>query len=422
MLYYKYNTLELINVNFCFDYPKFEKNVIFCDKEYEGSLNGYYNIIKDNNNFKMYYRAGDHNVWYTENNIKRNYASELLKKHQYLCVAESTDGLNFYKPNLELYEYKGNKKNNILFKNYFCHNFCVNYFETNNKYVGITGSKFDVNGLFLFESTDGYNWENKNKIISEDKLIPKWSHSNHFDSLNYIMYIPKTNKYHLYIRHNDANYPNRKVQVSISNDLNNFGKCELVNINNNDKEIYATGFELYPNNSNYYIGLITLHDQLTFNKYCSLVISIDSLNWELIIDNIFKDIQINHFLVKGFLYLDKFYLYCLENFDYENNKIKCYSFKKDRIGYLFSEEIGSFQTKILILKNTDIYINYETELEGYIKIELYDSNNNLILDSNNMSGNYEFSKIIWNKNIQLNKGNFYLKFTLNKSKIFSFYY
>lgn len=418
LLYHKFNTCNHVNIDFNFKYPKFEKFAIENFKKYEGPGNAYFNIVRKDDKIKMYYRSVDHPVW-MDKNKKNSYDGSILRNYQYLCIAESSDGLNFEKPDLNLCEYEGNKKNNILFKNYFCHNFCVIYDNKINKYLGITGSQFDIGGLFLFKSDNGYNWDNGKIILSEDKLISGYAHANHFDTLNYLLYNPKTNKYYLYTRHNHPTY--RKVQMSISDDLINFSNCELVNFNIED-HVYATGFELYPTSSNYFIGLISTHCQTTYYKKVSLCISIDGINWEIIIKDLFQDLKISHFLVKGIICTDKFYLYTSEFNDFDNNKVLCYSFEKDRIGYLTSDSTGYFNSKIIELENSNIYINYETESDGYIIVELFDLNNNLILSSENMIGNYELNQIVWKENKNIIKDKYYLKFTIYKAKIYSFYY
>ena len=64
--------------------PIFEKIVFKSDKPWEGEVNGYYTIIHNNNEYIMYYRA----------------SNKIHKSFESVCIASSSDGLNFNKNNL----------------------------------------------------------------------------------------------------------------------------------------------------------------------------------------------------------------------------------------------------------------------------------------------------------------------------------
>ena len=418
LIYYKYNTTMHNNVSFNSYSPKFEKVVISSDKHYEGELNGFYNIICSNNDaYKMYYRSGNHPVWIDYKNIKC-YGSEVLRNHQILCVAETNDGVNFVKPLIN------NDTNIINMDKYFCHNFSTFYNRNEKTYIAISGVQYDTGGVYMFKSNNGYNWNIiKERILDETKILKPFGHNNHFDSLNTIVYNQSTNNYHIYARHNDPNNY-RKVQVSYSNDLINFSKFNQVNIDY-DGQIYSNGFQTYPNNNCYFIGLTTTHDQSNFKKKCILLISIDGVNWSLLLDNVFNELETIHFGINGIISTnEKIYLYCLDNADFKNNNVKCFSYDVDRIGCLYSNETGTFNSNLINLSSKIICLNYITNGDGHIKIELYDSTNTLIATSHKLFGDYKNKEILWEcLNFELtNKLRYYLKFTLNNASIFSYSY
>lgn len=413
LLYYKYNTCELNNLNFIYKDCKHEKDVLFYDKEYDGCLNAYYRIMKLGDKYKMYYRAG--------NSDDLNMSHENAREYQLLCIGESDDGVNFIKSSLNLYNYNNNNSNNIIMKNNFCHNFFP-YFDPNTKsLIAITGTKFDVDGIWLFNSIDSYNWEQKHKLLDTEHLIPDYTHPNHFDSFNIILFNNKDNLYYIYLRNNNKQY--RKVQYTTSTDLKNFSKCQEVFVSNFNNDIYASGITLYPN-TNYLIGLSTTNNQSNFYKYGILIISEDGINFEMIKDNIFN-LDYSNFCVYDIVKSNdenKFYLYCHNVNNLKDGYVSCYSYEINRIGCLYTDNLGSFNTKNINLINTNIYINFNTNLNGYIKVELYNCENNLIDYSNIITGNYYNYKIDWINKIEIVKNKYYLKYIILNSEIYSYSY
>ncbi|MFP3984386.1 MAG: hypothetical protein ACLFV2_11960, partial [Desulfurivibrionaceae bacterium] len=77
--------------------PQPREVVLKHDKSWEGPLSLYHTLIKDGGRYLLFYRG------WPESESGAVY-----------CVAESTDGVNFERPNLGMNEYKGSKNNNIL--------------------------------------------------------------------------------------------------------------------------------------------------------------------------------------------------------------------------------------------------------------------------------------------------------------------
>ena len=94
------------SVLFKFTKPELIKTVLINDKPYEGECNGYYTIIKDNDNiYKMYYRA---------NKCPIICSHESSAPYNLLCIALSLDGIDFAKPELNFVTDNSNKTNIIL--------------------------------------------------------------------------------------------------------------------------------------------------------------------------------------------------------------------------------------------------------------------------------------------------------------------
>ena len=114
------------NINFEINIPIFKKTVLKNNKPYEGSGNAYYKIIKNNNNYKLFYRGINKEIW--NNNIKID--THKITNSEQLCLAESNDGLNFNKKICLSQQIK----NKFMKTNNFCHNFFP-FFDEKKIYI-----------------------------------------------------------------------------------------------------------------------------------------------------------------------------------------------------------------------------------------------------------------------------------------------
>merc|ERR1712196_654280 len=99
---------------------------------------------------------------------------------------------------------------NIIKKDTFCHNFFPNYI--NEKYIGLSGTKLNNDGLYLFESLNGLKWDLKKKILDDDNILKYYKHKNHFDTHNSLNYNNLDKFYYIHTRHNNFD-DKRKVQL-----------------------------------------------------------------------------------------------------------------------------------------------------------------------------------------------------------------
>lgn len=155
---------------------------IFFDDEYcgaDGKANG--------GVYRLYYLG-----WKTRHSVKQT-----EKRHPIcVCYAESTDGINFTKPSLGLYELEGSYDNNIVLDNSIIEeidNFFVfrddsPHCPEDERYKGIA-AKLGV-GLYCCPSPDGIHFKLGEKITDKGTL----------DSLNIIFYDKEERIYRGYIR------------------------------------------------------------------------------------------------------------------------------------------------------------------------------------------------------------------------------
>ena len=145
------------------------------DQPWEGPGSGYCTIIKDQDAYRLYFRGWrdttDHEVAVT-------------------CVAESDDACTFHRPELELYEVDGARKNNVILAGEMTtHNFAPMLdnrpgVPDDQRYKAM-GRNFpkrfseergQVCGLIPFASPDGIHW----RRLSEEAVITEGA----FDSQN----------------------------------------------------------------------------------------------------------------------------------------------------------------------------------------------------------------------------------------------
>lgn len=171
--------------------PRDEGVALKFDQPWEGPHAGYVTILRDGDRFRMYYRG----------------ISKLGpdgSDHERTCVAESTDGLTWTKPELSLFPFEDQKTTNIVLANAapVTHNFSPLIdarpgvpAEQRYKAVGGTGKE-----LFAFVSADGLKWTKlRNEPILGPKNIP-FPFTHLFDSQNLVFWSEHEKSYVCYFR------------------------------------------------------------------------------------------------------------------------------------------------------------------------------------------------------------------------------
>lgn len=414
------------NILFTVLKPKFEKVVLTQTEYHEGLSNAYYTIIKVNDKFLMYYRGLDHDTYMNKSKTSY-YSTEYLQPYEHLCLAESDDGLNFVKNNFNKVMYKKRNDNNILMHNNFCHNFFPYYDKKQNKFIGISGTGFYNNGIYLFESINGIDWIQQNRIVSSNDILSNWCHNNHFDSHNNIIYNKTDDNYYLFVRHNNRNY--RSVQIFRTQNLKNVSspkEIEVENFNMNN-QIYSPCVFEYPN-SRYILSMPSTGSD-KYKNCDSLLVSSNFEKWKAITNQLFEgNFTKDRMCVNGLVISNdnlKMYLYVNENCFEENHNISCYSFEINRIQQIKCVDNG-FISIICNLKNSNLILNYETfDDNGYICVEIFDNmTNELLLQSYKMLGNVYEKNVVWEyiKNDLKLDGEYKIRFNMNNCNLYSMKY
>ncbi|MBP87948.1 MAG: hypothetical protein CMJ64_14695 [Planctomycetaceae bacterium] len=158
------------------------------DEPWEGTSCGYHTVFQDGDLYRMYYRGSQLTV--KDGKLFANVHPE------FYCYAESRDGIHWDKPDLELFEYEGSKKNNIIWHGVGTHNFsplrdtrpdCPDA----ERYKALGGTRRE-GGLFAFVSADGIHW----KLFRDKPVISNGA----FDSQNLAFWDEVVGKYRAYWR------------------------------------------------------------------------------------------------------------------------------------------------------------------------------------------------------------------------------
>ena len=150
--------------------PQPEEVVLVADAPWEGNISGYFNVFRDGELYRMYYR-GAHAPTPTTRG-----------KYSVACYAESRDGIHWIKPEVGLFEAEGSKANNIIWNGDWRISSFVAFKDSNPDCAQDARYKaFARHGpirevLYALKSADGIHWN----LMSPDPVITKGA----FDSQN----------------------------------------------------------------------------------------------------------------------------------------------------------------------------------------------------------------------------------------------
>lgn len=164
-------------------HPQLREIALVHDAPWEGNVCCYHTVLRDDTNYKMYYRGS---AWKLPG----------YRDHQVVCYAESDDGIVWRKPTLGLHEYDGSKENNIIMKDDgadAAHNFSPFYdrnpaCKPDEKYKAVAGGR----GMYGFASSDGIRW----RKVSDKPLVTNGD----FDSQNIVFWDVANDCYVAYYR------------------------------------------------------------------------------------------------------------------------------------------------------------------------------------------------------------------------------
>ncbi len=196
--------------------PVPQEVVLETDAPWEGNASGYVTVLQDDDGYRMYYRG-----WH----FTHDTGSLEYPHAEVVCVAESSDGVHWSKPDLGLVEFDGSRKNNIIVDARDDGSPAINFvpFKDPNpeaaaaeKYKALANNR-GYKGLFPLSSPDGIHWTpmRAEPVITEG----------YFDSQNLAFWDAERGEYRDY--HRDFRH-GRDIMTCVSPDFLNWSEPVFV--------------------------------------------------------------------------------------------------------------------------------------------------------------------------------------------------
>ena len=236
--------------------PTRKGTILKCDKAWEGMDCNYAKIFFDGEKYCFYYRGAG-----------RADGTGSPRTHGVWCVAYSNDGKSFTRPELDIFEFGGSKKNNIIMQIPGCciDNFSITLDENpacppDERYKAFTGEWTEsVKRLHYYTSADGVHFHEVAPLAA----------AGCFDSLNVCFWDERKGCYALYLRGlHDADPEHkipyeseghvRDVRLSYSTDMEEWTEPVRLDFGEDREEIqlYTNGMMTYPE-TDIYIAIPT---------------------------------------------------------------------------------------------------------------------------------------------------------------------
>lgn len=246
--------------------PTLKEVAMVYDKPWEGSGTGWEVVFKDGDIYRMYYTA------YL---LTNNDGTKLGGQDLSICYAESKDGIKWVRPELGLFEFKGSKRNNIIWTKKDLDNF-VPFKDPNpnckpdEKYkattLGKLPNKKDV--LYALKSPDGIHWS----YLSEKPIMTQ----GRFDTQNVVFWDSTRNQYWCYMRDfhdengvsaTDLATATRDIVVSTSTDFYNWSVPQRIKFGDApDIPLYTNQVVQYYRAPHVFLGFPTQYIDRKFSK------------------------------------------------------------------------------------------------------------------------------------------------------------
>jgi hypothetical protein len=226
-------------------HPNPREVILVGDEPWEGTACGYITVFRDEDRYRMYYKAYDTDIT----------SGKKINPHGlFVAYAESENGIDWKKPNLGLFEFDGSKKNNIVWEGNGCHGFTP-FIDRNPecppeaKYKAVGAKRKAVrNGLFGLQSPDGIHWT----LIQDDPIIQDGG----FDSQNLAIWDSLHNVYRVYFR--EKRDGNRNIRTAVSDDFIHWNEAEWLEFPGAPNEqLYTNQIESYYRAPHIFIGFPT---------------------------------------------------------------------------------------------------------------------------------------------------------------------
>ena len=402
--------------------PVDEGPVIYFDKPWEGPFSAYTTIIKDGNKYRMYYRG-------------RPVAGKDGTADEVTCYAESSDGMNWIKPDLRIFNVMGTLNNNVILKDEIpaSHNFSPfldnkSDVPVSERYKALGGLS---KGLIAFSSHDGIHWK---KLRNEPVFTGE-----PFDSQNISFWSESEGCYVCYFRKwvKVGDKMIRSVGRSTSVDFFNWSSPVAMDFGNTAPE------ELYTNQTGPYFRAPHIYIATAARFFPGKQIISDEQAKRLGVDpGYFRDCSdavlitsrggntYHRTFMEGFLRPGiglqnwvsrtnypalnivqtgetEMSFYVNQDYAQPTSHLRRYSLRIDGFSSLHADyDPGEMTTKLLTFGGSKLVVNFSTSAAGYIIVELLDNQGKVLQgysadDCIPLTGN-EISRVVdWKKGADL---------------------
>lgn len=402
--------------------PEFRNVALECDKPWEGNTCGYFSLIPDAGQFRLYYRGS--------NLLVDNDGAVVPTHKTFFCYAESKDGKTFSRVNVGCVPFWGSRENNILLDNV---RDTIFFFRDTNpdcppdeKYKGLAESD---DALWYFKSADGMHFT-KERVLADDGA---------YDSMNIAFWDEEREEYFLFYRGlHGANAKDgkwngteerlmhttiiRDVRVRTSKDFLHWSEPRMIEFNpeREDTELYTNQIQKYYRARHMFIGFPTRyidryedaqnfphlpdwrHRQKLIRNWGRTGTAMTDAMIMTSRDGFTFRRTDEAFLTPGierdcnWYYGDGYFCYGMAEtasdlpgapneislyvgYDYRVNPVKLFRYAI-RLDGFFSwhcdYEEGFAVTKPLVFEGNELSINFATSVAGYVRIRLLDGEGN----------------------------------------------
>jgi hypothetical protein len=388
------------------------------DRPWEGSDSNFVTVFRDGSKVRMYYRAGPSGTY---RGMLQPGEQAVPDHPAAIAYAESTDGIRWTRPSLQLYEFQGSKDNNIVWVPPAGiwspgDSLAMFVFRDENpaapeseRYKALAGTSPP---LLALASPDGLRWR---ELRGRKSLITEGLHKNAFDNPAPVWWNAERRRYEIFFRDADtainnenpsmaagpetpeasaANYGNRSFKVATSPDFATWSFPRWVDFGDAPREeIYTSTVMPYYRAPHVYVGW----PMRLFDSWRKAV----PASWPGISDMVFmtsrdQGAHWNRRFMEAFVRPgrerrnwtdrsqlpawglvetapDEVSLYVVRNYHtpscyLERLVLRADGFVSAHAGYAG----GELRTKPLVFRGDNLYLNFAASAAGHLKVEIQD--------------------------------------------------
>lgn len=377
------------------NHPQSAGTVITFDQPWEGNVSWPLSVFKDGDTYRMYYLGRSAPDYVRTAGLKPGEA--VVPKHpDFICYAESKDGITWVKPSLGLVEFNGSKDNNIV------PDAGLVFLDTNpatpaaERYKAVKGNgsvpmwpknlNAEPKGMYLAVSDDGLRWKRWKEGFLLQSGLP-----NAFDSINVMFWSEAEHQYVFYMRFMDHHV--RSFARSTSKDLLHwtepepvsFGDAPMEHLYTNAATPYFRAPHITLGFPKRYVPLRKRHEdqRIPGISEAGFMATRDGHNWKLFGEPFIPPgrddrnwIHRTSSTSVGIVPTaeDEISLFVERHYTMPSNHMERFAIRTDGFTSIHADATGGeFVTKPFNFTGDTLVLNYATSASGSIQVEVLDA-------------------------------------------------